>query len=135
MDTLTREQRAKCMSRVRGKDTKPEMVVRRIIHGMGFRYALHSKALPGKPDIVLTRHRKVVFVHGCFWHGHSGCKRSARPTTNAEFWDRKLDRNLARDRQHIRSLESDGWSVLVVWECRTRDVDALQRRIGSFLAS
>lgn len=133
MDTLTQEQRTRCMSMVRSRNTKPEMIVRRLLHGMGYRYALHAKRLPGKPDIVLTRHHKVAFVHGCYWHGHEGCRRSARPSSNLSFWKEKLDRNKARDADRQRDLVVLGWKVLTVWECETRDINELRHRLKQFL--
>ena len=104
------------MSRIRGKDTKPEMLIRRGLHGRGLRYRLHGKAISGKPDLVFPKHRAVVFVHGCFWHGH-GCSLFNWPKTRAAFWKSKIDRNMARDREALAALKADGWRVLVVWEC------------------
>ena len=133
-DTFTAEQRRTVMSHVKGRDTKPEVKVRRILHGLGYRFRLHRKDLPGKPDIVLPKYRAVVQVHGCFWHGHPGCRRSARPTTNVEFWNRKIDGNIARDQAAYEALGRLGWAVLVVWECETRDLDALKERLTRFLS-
>src|SRR5262245_34234702 len=96
-DRFTAEQRSRNMSRVRGRDTQPEIIVRKLLHRLGYRFRLHRKGLPGKPDIVLPKYRTAIFVHGCFWHGHPGCRRSARPTTNVEFWNRKIDGNVERD--------------------------------------
>lgn len=121
------------MSRVRGRDTKPEMLVRSCVHRMGFRFRVHRRDLPGNPDIVLPRHRKVIFVHGCFWHGHRGCPRSKRPTTNEEFWGKKLDGNIRRDRRFGRELRHMGWKMLVVWQCETRKPDKLLRKLERFL--
>ena len=105
--------------------------MRKSLHALGFRYRLHRKDLPGKPDIVLPKHKAVVFVHGCFWHSHEGCKRAARPTTNRTFWDRKLDRNAERDRKHHQALMALGWNVLVVWECElARDGGWLERVVA-----
>lgn len=115
-DILTPEQRRLVMSRIRGKDTRPEMLVRRGLHGRGLRYRLHRKGIPGKPDMVFPRHRAVVFVHGCFWHGH-GCSLFKWPKTRAAFWKSKIDRNMERDREALAALDADGWRVLVVWEC------------------
>ncbi len=123
------------MSRVAGKDTKPEMIVRKIVHGMGYRYRLHSKKLPGRPDLVLARHKKVVLVHGCFWHGHEDCKRSKRPSSNTEFWNEKIEKNIARDTKVKKELESLGWNILTVWECETKKVEVLELRIRRFLDS
>jgi len=122
------------MSRIRGKDTGPEMAVRRMAHAMGFRYRLHVKGLPGKPDIVLPRHRKVIFVHGCFWHAH-GCDAARRPpATHKRFWKEKFARNAARDREALRALWQAGWQVLVVWECETKDARQLRAILAAFLA-
>jgi DNA mismatch endonuclease, patch repair protein len=124
------------MSRIRGKDTGPERFVRGLLHRMGFRFRLHVKSLPGKPDIVLPRHRTVVFVHGCFWHRHQGCKNCTTPTNNREFWVRKLSSNATRDRMHARALGKLGWRVMVVWECETEGpggADNVQRRLTALL--
>jgi DNA mismatch endonuclease (patch repair protein) len=132
-DIVSPEKRSAMMSSVGSKDTKPEMIVRRILHGMGYRFRVHSSTLPGTPDVVLPRHRKVVFVHGCFWHGHPGCKNAARPASNTEFWDSKLDRNISRDAAVKRELEEQGWDVFVVWECEARDKDALAASLRDFM--
>lgn len=116
-DFLTKAQRSERMSRIRGRDTKPEMVLRKLLHGRGLRYRLHGAALPGKPDLVLARHNVVVFVQGCFWHRHRGCSIATTPKSNTEFWLRKFERNVARDLWSTRSLEDLGWRVYVVWEC------------------
>ena len=121
------------MGRVKSRNTKPEMLVRSMIHRMGFRFRLHKKDLPGNPDIVLSRHKKIVFVHGCFWHGHEGCPRSKRPATHAEFWNKKLDQNMERDKRFQRLLKEAGWNVLVVWQCETRKPDELLRKLERFL--
>src|SRR5262249_35090501 len=112
----------------------PERVVRSALHDLGFRFRLHRKDLPGKPDIILPRHHKIILVHGCFWHGHPGCKAAGRPTTNAEFWNTKLDSNIQRDREQIRRLTELGWDVLVLWECETEKPEVLLDRLQSFLA-
>lgn len=127
-DRFSREQRRAVMARVRNRNTAPELVVRRLLHAMGYRFRLHRRDLPGSPDIVLPKYRTAIFVHGCFWHGHPGCPRAARPTTNVEFWNRKLDTNLRRDAQVREDLERLGWHVVVVWQCETRDLDALRSR-------
>lgn len=116
-DTMTKEQRHYCMSRIRGKDTRPEMVVRRYLHARGFRYLLHSRKLPGCPDIVLRRYHTVIFINGCFWHGHPGCEKFRMPSTNVEFWQEKIRRNKERDALEVAALEALGWTVIVVWEC------------------
>lgn len=116
-DRLTVEQRHKCMSHVRSKNTKPEISLRNILWHLGFRYRLNDEHLAGKPDIVLSRYRTVIFVHGCFWHGHATCKKSSIPKTNPGFWAAKIGRNIERDQEVWRELEAKGWSVIVVWEC------------------
>ena len=133
-DPLTPTQRSERMARVRSKDTKPELVVRSLLHRMGYRFRLHGKALPGKPDIVLPRHRKAVFVHGCFWHRHGACRPLSLPTTNTAFWAEKFAANVRRDRRKLRALRNAGWGVLVVWECQLKDRDRLERRLRAFLA-
>ena len=108
------------MSRIRSKDTKPEMLVRKFLHKSGFRYRLHVKDLPGKPDIVLPKYKTVVFVHGCFWHGHEGCKYYVVPKTKTEWWVNKINRNKTIDAQSISSLQSTGWNVVEIWECELK---------------
>jgi DNA mismatch endonuclease (patch repair protein) len=120
------------MSRVRSVHTEPELLVRRTAHGLGYRFRLHCKELPGCPDLVFPRHRAVIFVHGCFWHGHRGCKRSTRPSSNIGFWNAKLDANAKRDSANIEKLRKLGWRVQVVWECETRAGDLLSRRLSKF---
>ncbi len=121
------------MSRIRGGNTKPEITVRKLLHGLGFRFRLHVKTLPGKPDIVLPRHRKVILVHGCFWHGHQDCSKAKRPATNAEFWDAKITANIERDRRNKSVLEDAGWQVLELWTCELKDPEELSGRLKSFL--
>ncbi|HUZ92183.1 MAG TPA: very short patch repair endonuclease [Methylocella sp.] len=135
MDTLTREQRSERMSRVRGADTKTEMVVRRLTHSLGYRYRLHSRGLPGKPDLVFPGRRKVIFVHGCFWHRHPDpdCALARMPKSRLGFWRTKLEGNRNRDQKNEMLLRSLGWDVLVVWECQLRDRQALERLIRGFL--
>ena len=123
------------MRAVKSADTAPEMIVRRTLHGLGARYRLHLKDLPGKPDIVMRPRRKAIFVHGCFWHGHD-CKRGARvPKTNQDYWVAKVGRNKTRDRRNLKALRQEGWKVLVVWECQTKDQQALRKRLARFLES
>lgn len=135
MDTLTREQRSERMSRVRGADTKPEMIVRRLAHGLGYRYRLHRRDLPGKPDLVFPSRRKAIFVHGCFWHRHPDptCALARLPKSRLEFWRAKLEGNRERDERNEARLRDMGWGVLVVWECQLRDRPALERTIRGFL--
>jgi len=125
------------MSRIRGKDSKPELVVRRLVHGMGFRYRLHRKDVPGSPDLVFGSRKKVIFVHGCFWHRHSdsACKLSRLPKSRLDFWLPKLERNAARDAENSARLKALGWDEMVVWECEVRkaNLPILQDRIREFL--
>ena len=121
------------MSRIRNRDTRPEMVVRSLVHGMGFRFRLHKKNLPGKPDLVLVRHRKIINVHGCFFHMHNCKYGSVTPKTNPEFWKTKRLSNVERDRRNKAALKAAGWEVLVVWECETRAADRLSKTITRFL--
>lgn len=121
------------MSRISGKNTKPEILVRSLLHRMGYRFRIHRKDLPGKPDITLPKHKKVIFVHGCFWHGHLGCHRAKRPSTNTEFWNKKIDRNIERDQENIRLLRKSGWKVLIIWTCEIKKLDVLERTLTDFL--
>jgi len=132
-DVFSKEKRSWLMSRVKGRDTKPEILVRSFVHRMGFRFRIHGRDLPGNPDIILPKHGKVIFVNGCFWHGHRRCLRSKRPTTHKGFWNRKLDQNIERDKRFRRMLRRMGWQVLVVWECETRKQEKLLRKLERFL--
>lgn len=123
------------MSRIRSKDMTPEMIVRRIVHGMGYRYRLHRKDLPGKPDLVFPNRHKIVFVHGCFWHQHIGCKDGHQPKSNLGYWIPKLKRNIQRDKRAIEELTKMGWEVLVVWECETTSRDILSIKLNQFLSA
>jgi DNA mismatch endonuclease (patch repair protein) len=134
-DVLTPEQRSFNMSRIRSRDTRPEIIVRSIVHRMGYRYRLHKKDLPGKPDLVLVRYRKVIDVHGCFFHMHNCKYGKVTPVTNAEFWKAKRLSNVKRDRRNLAALKLDGWQVLTVWECQTRDARRLTKRLVKFLGS
>jgi DNA mismatch endonuclease (patch repair protein) len=120
------------MSRVRTKDTKPELIVRSTLHGLGYRYRLHRKDLPGTPDLVFPGRRKVIFVHGCFWHGHD-CPRGKLPATNTEFWEVKVAKNKARDERTLQTLKSLGWNAFVAWECEIRAGGQFIRRLTRFL--
>lgn len=133
VDTLTPAERSTRMSLVRSKDTKPELLVRRLAHGMGFRFRLHDGSLPGKPDLVFPGRRKVIFVHGCFWHRHGKCKNTRWPKSRLDFWKPKLEKNRARDQVNRRALRKLGWRVLVVWECQIENSEGLSRRIREFL--
>ena len=135
LDTLTVRERSERMSRIRSRDTKPEMRVRRLVHGLGYRYRLHAKDLPGRPDLVFRPRRKVIFVHGCFWHRHEGCSRNRTPKSpeRHSFWRDKLDGNARRDRLNEATLQRIGWEILVIWECETKDLDPLVERVRAFL--
>jgi len=132
MDTFTPVERSAVMRRVRGKDTQPEMAVRSMVHRLGFRYALHRRDLPGNPDLVFPARDRVIFVHGCFWHGHSCRAGRNRPSSNTAYWTAKLDRNRARDAAHRRNLRKLGWRILIVWECELKNPERLRARIARF---
>ena len=133
MDVVSAEQRSAMMSRIRGRDTKPELVVRRLAHALGYRFRLHRRDLPGAPDLVFSGRKKVVFVHGCFWHRHPGCRFAYHPKSNVEFWQKKFESNTERDARVLRELQQGGWSPLVVWECEISDVEKLVDRLRSHL--
>jgi DNA mismatch endonuclease, patch repair protein len=136
-DLLTKERRSWNMSRIRGRDTIPEKVVRSILHRLGFRFRLHGKTLPGRPDIVLPKYRTVIFVHGCFWHRHKGCVNCTTPTNRREWWVAKLEGNAARDEVHRKALRKLGWRPIVIWECETEKSQAgekLTRRLVKSLS-
>ncbi len=132
-DVFSQQKRSEIMALIKGKDTKPERIVRSILHRMGYRFRLHVKTLPGKPDIVLTRYRKIVFVNGCFWHGHKCRRNKALPKSNTDFWSLKIAGNRKRDRLVQKELEKDGWRVLIVWECETKSIDKLISLLDEFL--
>lgn len=134
-DTISRQRRSEIMSRIRGKDTGPEMAVRRIAHAMGYRYRLHRAGLPGRPDLVFPGRRKVIFVHGCFWHLHADpdCRSARLPKSNRDYWRTKLERNVARDAEQQERLAELGWDVLILWECEVRAGDGIAERIRGFL--
>lgn len=135
MDYLTSAHTSYRMSRVRSRNTKPEMIVRKIAHELGFRFRLYRKDLAGTPDLVFPRLRSVVMVHGCFWHRHPGCRRASTPASRADYWLAKFARNVERDTAVSRQLESDGWRILVIWECETSDLPMLRKRLHGFLTS
>jgi DNA mismatch endonuclease (patch repair protein) len=132
MDTRTPEQRRRIMQAVKPKNTIPELVVRKLLHAMGYRFRLHRIDLPGTPDIVLPKYRKVIFVHGCFWHRH-GCRKGQLPKSRLDYWRPKLEKNVARDRTKLEQLRSLGWEALVVWQCETPDRDALRVKLQEFV--
>ena len=137
IDTVSKERRSEIMSRIRSSGMKPEMIVRRMTHAMGYRYRLHYKKLPGTPDLVFPIRRKAIFVHGCFWHQHSdpACKKARMPKSNRDYWVSKFERNVVRDAESQSSLVEMGWSVLVIWECEIEaEGEALAERIAAFLS-
>ncbi|HKG79558.1 MAG TPA: DNA mismatch endonuclease Vsr [Pyrinomonadaceae bacterium] len=135
MDKLTPERRSENMRRIRSKDMKPEIAVRQLVHRLGYRYRLHDKTLPGKPDLVFRSRHKVILVHGCFWHQHRirGCKITREPKSNTDYWAVKLQRNVARDLEHKKALARKGWKVLTVWECEIANEPAILKRLTRFL--
>jgi DNA mismatch endonuclease, patch repair protein len=133
MDVLTPEQRSRCMSAITSRNTKPELVVRKLVHAMGFRFRLHVGGLPGRPDLVFPGSRKIVFVHGCFWHRHDCKFGRVQPATNKAFWEHKILSNVQRDERNLLSLRNAGWKVQVIWECETGEHAALARRLREFL--
>ena len=135
MDNLSKQDRSERMSRVRAADTKPEMRVRRLVHAMGYRYRLHSNRLPGCPDMVFPKLRKIIFVHGCFWHRHKGCALARLPKSNLGFWVPKLNGNRERDLRSNKALRRAGWRIKVIWECQTANLQKLERSIERFLIS
>jgi len=129
VDRITRKHRSWNMSRITSKNTAPELAVRSVLHKLGYRYRLHGKDLPGNPDIVLPRHKTVVFVHGCFWHRHARCRYTYSPKSNQAAWNRKFRENVARDRSNVRALRALGWRIVVIWQCRTERLEVLQQTI------
>lgn len=133
MDRVTADRRSEIMRRIRSKDTSIEMTIRRLVHGMGYRYRLHAKDLPGSPDLVFRGRRKIILVHGCFWHRHRKCPLSSTPKTRVDFWKEKFEKNMVRDRRNLRELKKLGWSILVVWQCEIKDKDKLEKKIRLFI--
>lgn len=133
MDVLTPEERSRCMSAIKSKHTKPEVLVRTLLRRMGYRYRLHTSALPGKPDIVLPKQRLAIFVHGCFWHSHRCRYGRVIPATNAKFWQKKRRGNIERDRHNVHALRRNGWRVITVWECWTKKSNVLAERLAQLL--
>jgi DNA mismatch endonuclease (patch repair protein) len=136
-DQFSPAERSRIMRAVKSGDTTPELIVRRLVHGLGFRFRLQNRALPGSPDLVLPRLGKAIFVHGCFWHRHGCAAGQSTPATRIDYWQAKFDRNVLRDRSNLRKLRRLGWSVLVVWECQTgvRKRESLERRLDRFLGA
>ena len=123
------------MSKIGPKDTKPEIILRKIVHNMGYRYRLHRKDLPGKPDLVFPKYKKVIFMHGCFWHGHKNCKRSTLPETNRKFWENKIKGNIKTDKNNYIKLENLGWDYMIIWQCeiKKKNTEQFKSRIRDFL--
>jgi DNA mismatch endonuclease (patch repair protein) len=132
-DRVDKAKRSSMMAAVRSKDTKPELVVRSLIFALGFRYRLHHKGLPGTPDLVFTRMRKVVFVHGCFWHRHPGCSMASMPQTGVLFWQKKFEETVLRDGRVLKELKASGWKALIIWQCELRDIERVARKLKAFL--
>lgn len=135
MDTASPEKRSGIMRQVKGRDTRPERIVRSLLHRLGYRFRLQRDDLPGKPDIVLPRFKTVVFVNGCFWHRHSGCKRATMPASNVDYWQTKFARNVERDARNQAELEKMGWHVVIVWECELKDKITLEKRLDDYFKS
>lgn len=131
-DVYISQQRSFNMSRIKGKNTKPEMLVRKFLHANGYRYKLHDKKLPGKPDIVLPKYRTIIFVHGCFWHGHANCKYFVVPKTRTKWWTDKINGNKANDEKAVKALKKEGWKVIIVWECKLKPAK-LEKILNSLL--
>lgn len=133
MDIISPKDRSRLMAQIRSKDTRPELLVRKLLFSLGFRYRLHAKDLPGCPDIVFRSRRKAVFVNGCFWHGHSRCRLNRQPKSKLDYWGPKLERNKKRDERSKRALKRSGWKVLIIWECQTADTRRLSSLLRRFL--
>jgi len=133
MDHVSPEKRSEIMALVRSKDTRPEMVIRKLVHSLGYRYRLHCTDLPGKPDLVFRSKKKVIFIHGCFWHGHKGCSKARLPNSRGDFWRAKREKNLRRDARVKRALNQKGWSYMVIWQCQIKDLKKVSRKILIFL--
>ena len=136
VDKFSKQKRSEIMSRIKSKNTKPEMTVRKIIYSLGYRYRLHRKDLPGKPDLAFISKKKVIFINGCFWHGHSGCKKSALPDTNYDFWNDKITNNVNRDTLNYKRLGDMGWKYLVIWQCEIKkdNIENIKSNIIHFLS-
>lgn len=133
MDNLTREQRSRCMSRIKSKDTQPEKSVRKILTKLGWRYRLHVDKLPGKPDIVFSKIKTLIFINGCFWHQHKGCTRQSMPKANLNYWTKKLKRNIEKQKEDIKTLRKLAWKVFIIWECQTKNKNHLINRVQKIL--
>lgn len=137
VDIVDKQTRSRMMAGIKGKNTKPELVLRKALHAMGYRFRLHDKRLPGRPDIVLPKWNAVIEVHGCFWHRHADCRYATTPNTRTEFWTKKFAANVARDRRNVEQLQASGWRTAVVWECRLREkeIDELLAELGHWIRS
>lgn len=135
MDSLSPQKRSANMSRIHSKDMKPEMIVRRLIFAMGYRYRLHARDLPGKPDIIFRKNKKIIMVHGCFWHQHPSCREGHIPKTRQDYWIPKLQGNVLRDKENIEALTALGWDILIIWECETNDIPQLRDKLQQFLST
>jgi DNA mismatch endonuclease, patch repair protein len=135
MDVVDRATRSRMMAGIGGRDTSPELAVRRALHAAGFRFRLHARDLPGSPDIVLPRYRAAIFVHGCFWHRHQACRFTTTPATRPMFWQKKFDENVARDQRQLRLIKQRGWRPFVIWECEVRDPRVFQRRMRTLYSA
>lgn len=133
MDRISKEHRSWNMSRIKGKNTSPELLVRSTLHKLGYRFRLHRNDLPGKPDIVLPKHNQIIFVHGCYWHRHKDCKLAYTPKTRTEFWEDKFSKNVERDKKVLQQLKNLGWKIDVIWECETKNLSSIETRIGEIL--
>jgi DNA mismatch endonuclease (patch repair protein) len=133
MDIYQRQKRSDIMSRISGKETKPEILIRKFLFANGYRFRKNVKDLPGRPDVVLSKYKTVIFIHGCFWHGHT-CKRGVLPTTNVEFWKTKIGGNVERDKRNITELEKQGWNVIVIWQCEIKNNDLQNERLAKLLS-
>ena len=133
MDNLTREQRKLCMTKIKAKNTKPEIAVRKVLSRLGERYRLHNSKLAGKPDIVIVKTKKIIFINGCFWHQHKNCKKQAMPKANKKYWESKLKRNIEKQAQDIKLLKKQGWEIYKIWECQTNNEDKLTQKILKML--
>lgn len=133
MDTISKDKRSWIMAQVKSKDTKAERIVRSLLHRLGYRFRLHRIDLPGNPDIILPKFHTAIFVHGCFWHRHSGCNRARMPSSNIEYWQRKFKSNVSRDEENKKLLESSGWQVIVIWECELKNLQNLESKLIHFL--
>lgn len=134
-DIYSEQQRSDLMKKIGSKNTKPEIIIRKIVHSAGYRFRLHRKDLPGTPDLVFPKFKKVIFINGCFWHGHQGCKKSSLPTTKKELWEEKIKKNIERDSKNIADLKKRGWETLIIWECeiKKKNYNMLTINISNFL--